>query len=121
MGTNDNIPGSFFTSTELFLNDLDFIDCLKEIHTNLIPTKLDSAQNLNVNAHTNSNILNNNVNSSTYTGVVYLSNHTLSDIELSLLSKGLTFVNTPPTTDIGILCEDLSKFHTSIKRKLAIV
>ena len=72
------------------------------------------------------NILNlNNCNfSNTITketqGVVNLSNKILSDSELSLLSKGLTFVDTPPPPDLGVLVEDLSKFHLSIRRKLAI-
>ena len=42
------------------------------------------------------------------------------DGELSLLQKGLTFVDTPPPPDLGVLCEDLNKFHLSIKRKLAL-
>ena len=32
----------------------------------------------------------------------------------------LTFVDTPPAPDLGILCEDFNKFHLSIKRKLAL-
>ena len=49
-----------------------------------------------------------------------LSDKILSDSELSLLSKGLSFVDTPPPPDLGILSKDLTKFHLSIKRKLAI-
>ena len=49
-----------------------------------------------------------------------LSDHTLTYTELSLLSKGLTFVNTPNTPDLGRIFEDLTKFHISIRRKLAI-
>ena len=48
-----------------------------------------------------------------------LSSHKLSDAELSLLSKGLTFVDTPPEPDLGILTEDLAKFHLGVKRHLA--
>ena len=54
--------------------------------------------NQNVNANVDSNPLNNS-EISTYTGVVNLSSHILTDGELSLLTKGLTFVNTPPTPD----------------------
>ena len=53
-------------------------------------------------------------------GVVNLSDKILSHAELSLLSKGLIFVDTPDPPDLGILSEDLSKFHLSIKRHLAI-
>ena len=66
------------------------------------------------------NKMNVNVNNVTYTGVVNLSDHNLSDGELCLLSKGLTFIDTPPPPDPGILAEDLSKFHLSIRRKLAL-
>ena len=36
------------------------------------------------------------------------------------MAKGLSFVNTPSSPDAGTLFEDLSKFHRSIKRKLAL-
>ena len=55
-----------------------------------------------------------------YSGVVNLSSYKLNDIELSLLSKGLTFVCTPGPPDMGVIFEDLEKFHRSIKRKIAI-
>ena len=60
------------------------------------------------------------MNNEIYTGVVNLSSHKLTNSELSLLSKGPTFVNTPSTRDMGLIFDDLNKFHTSIKRKLAI-
>ena len=66
----------------------------------------------------NSNLLNTKVENS-YTGVVNLSSRTLTEAELSLLSKGLNFVDTPPKPDMGCITEDLSKFHLSIKRHLA--
>ena len=55
-----------------------------------------------------------------YPGVVNLSDKVLDDAELSLLSKGLTFVDTPDSPDMGVLTEDLNKFHSSIKRHLAL-
>ena len=55
-----------------------------------------------------------------YPGVVNLSNKVLSEPELSLLSKGLTFVDTPDLPDMDVLSEDLDKFHLSIKRHLAL-
>ena len=36
-----------------------------------------------------------------------------------MLNKGLTFVDTPPQPDIGVLAEDLSKFHLGVKQNLA--
>ena len=54
-----------------------------------------------------------------YPGVFNLSDFTLSDGELSLLSKGLGFVDTPPPPDLGEIMEDINKFHLSIKRHLA--
>ena len=53
-------------------------------------------------------------------GVLNLSDKILFDSELSLLSKDLSFLDTPRPPDLGILCEDLTKFHLSIKQKLAI-
>ena len=55
-----------------------------------------------------------------YPGVVNLSDTILTDAEMSLLGKGLTFVDTPEQPDLGILAEDLNKFHLSIKRHLAL-
>ena len=80
---------------------------------------LNSATNLNENSNVTSDLDSNN-SSLTYTGVVNLSSHKLTDSKLSLLSKGLTYVNTPSTPDIGSIYEDLSKFHVSIKRKIAL-
>ena len=68
----------------------------------------------------NSNSDNNTEQLRGFSGVVNLSSYQLSDSELSLLSKGLTFVCTPGPPDMGTLFEDLEKFHRSIKRKLAI-
>ena len=38
-----------------------------------------------------------------YPGVVNLSDKVLTDSEMSLLSKGLTFVDTPDSPDMGII------------------
>ena len=70
-----------------------------------------------------SNVNNSNLSTSKvencYSGVVNLSSRTLTEAELSLLSKGLNFVDTPPKPDIGSITEDLSKFHLGVKRHLA--
>ena len=84
-----------------------------------MPSLLTNPLTLNYNSNVN-DILENNNSSSPYFGVINLSDHVLSDSELSLLSKGLTFVNTPSAPDRGLIFEDVSKFHTSIRRKLAI-
>ena len=55
-----------------------------------------------------------------YPGVVNLSDKILSNAELSLLSKGLTFVDTPDSPDMGVISEDLHKFHLGIKRFSAL-
>ena len=55
-----------------------------------------------------------------YPGVVNLSDKILSNAELSLLSKGLTFVDTPDSPDMGVISEDLHKFHLGIKRYSAL-
>ena len=62
----------------------------------------------------------NTEDSNIYSGVVNLSSYGLSDSELSLLLKGLTFVCTPGPPDTGILFADLEKFHRSIKRQIVI-
>ena len=98
MKGNTTTPCSMSPYSELFLNDIDFLDSLKEIHFNFIPLLFDSPLNSNVNANDNPM---NNSEASPYTGVVNLSSHTLTDGELSLLSKGLTFVKTPPKPHIG--------------------
>ena len=62
-------------------------------------------------------ILFNKLNSSQYTsGIVNLSNYTLQDAEISVLSKGLGFCPTPGTPDIGDIIQDLDSF----KRKTRI-
>ena len=48
-----------------------------------------------------------------YTGVVNLSNHTLSRNELSLLSHNLKFCPTPPIFDLGELKQDVDRFFRS--------
>ena len=52
--------------------------------------------------------------------VVNLSDKNLNDAELSLLSKGLTFVDTPDSPNMGVLTENLNKFHLSVNRHLAL-
>ena len=119
---NDNIisnqttdlPSSLFDNSSLFLNDIDFLKALKNLHFNYLPCLAKLNQNQIVDGEINTD------SSTTYTGVVNLSDHRLSDSEQSLLSKGLTFVHTPSSPDPGILSEDLSKFHRSLKRKLAL-
>ena len=103
------------TTSNLFLNDLDFLDALNLIYYEHLPYTTD----LYLSCNRNSNSLNTE-DLKSYSGVVNLSDHTLSDGELSLLSKDLTFVCTPGTPDMGVLYEDLEKFHRSIKRKIAI-
>ena len=83
---------------------------------NYLPYSTDHSNDCNQN----SNSLNNTDDLNSYSGVVNLSSYHLSDSELSLLSKGLTFACTPGPPDTGVIFEDLEKFHRSIKRKLAI-
>ena len=59
------------------------------------------------------NKLNNTENTS---GIVNLSNYTLQDVEISVLSKGLGFCPTPGAPDIGDIIQDLDSF----KRKTRI-
>ena len=66
----------------------------------------------------NSNPLNSKVDNC-FSGVINLSSRILTEAELSLLSKGLHFVDTPSRPDMGSIIEDLSKFNLSIKRHLA--
>ena len=103
---------------KLFLDDLDTLEALKQLHLDYIPCVLNQFSCMSANCNFNSGNLPSEP--STYSGVVNLSSYQLSDSELSLLSKGLTFVNTPNTPDMGVLFEDLQKFHTSLKRKLAL-
>ena len=102
----DTTPGlDFFT-------DPLFCEALFKVSLDLLPLMFNSSNYNNCNSDIKS--LN------CFSGVVNLSDHQLSDGELSLLQKGLTFVDTPPSPDLGVLCEDFSKFHLSIKRKLAL-
>ena len=78
----------------MFLDDIDFVDSLREVHTHFIPNMFQNPSNANSNAQADS-CMTNEIESAVYTGVVNLSSHKLTDNELSLLSKGLTFVNTP--------------------------
>ena len=98
--------------TRNWLLDTDFFDAFVNLNVNLLN---DIVASCNSN---NSNLGNKPVNC--YPGVVNLSDKILSESELSLLSKGLTFVDTPDLPDMGILSEDLDKFHLSIKRHLAL-
>ena len=52
-----------------------------------------------------------------YPGVVNLSDKSLAEAEMSLLSKSLTFVD---TSDMGIIAEDIRKFHLSAKQHLCL-
>ena len=97
---------------DIWFNEIDFFNVLLEVSCEFIPCLYNILNSNNCN-------FSNTVTKETQ-GVVNLSNKTLSDSELSLLSKGLTFVDTPPPPDLGVLVEDLSKFHLSIRRKLAI-
>ena len=59
----------------------------------------------------------NKLNNIEYTsGIVNLSKHTLTDPEISVLSKGLGFCPTPGAPDIGNIIQDLDSF----KRKTRI-
>ena len=64
--------------------------------------------------------LNSNCNNSNGTDslVVNLSDYTLNEHEISILSKGMKFCPTPGEPNFGALREDLDHFHTRIKRKL---
>ena len=97
---------------DLWFTDIDFVNVYCEKACDFIPCFYNTC-----NAN-NSNF--SNIASKTTQGVVNLSNRPLLDSELSLLSKGLTFVDTPSSPDLGIISEDINKFHLSIRRKLAI-
>ena len=113
---NSDLPYSLNDYADLFLNDLDFLEAMTTVHMNYLPYSTDHSNDCNQN----SNSLNNTDDLNSYSGVVNLSSYHLSDSELSLLSKGLTFVCTPESPNTGVIFEDLDKFHCSIKRKLAI-
>ena len=98
--------------TRNWLLDPDFFDAFVNFNVNLM-NDIISCCNLN---NSNSGIKPVNC----YLGVVNISDKVLSEPELSLLSKGLTFVDTPDSPYMGILSEDLDKFHLSIKRHLAL-
>ena len=97
---------------DLWFTDIDFVNVYCEKACGVIPCFYNTC-----NAN-NSNF--SNIASKTTQGVVNLSNRPLLDSELSLLSKGLTFVDTLSSPDLGIISEDINKFHLSIRRKLAI-
>ena len=62
-------------------------------------------------------ILFNKLNNSEYTsGIVNLSNYTLQNAEISVLSKGIAFCPTSGAPDIGDIMQDLDNF----KRKTRI-
>ena len=91
-----------FMDTDFHLSFVDFnVNLLRDIPTCTINTN-------------NSNVGVKSVNC--YSGVVNLSDKILNDAELSLLSKGLTFVDTPNSPDMGVLTENLNKFHLSVKK-----
>ena len=98
--------------TPNWLLDTDFFRAYVYFNVNLLCDITTCTVNTN-----NSNVGIKSVNC--YPGVVNLSDKILNDAELSLLSKGLTFVDTPDLPDMGILSEDLDKFHLSVKRHLA--
>lgn len=50
--------------------------------------------------------------------VVNLSSLKLSVAQSSLLSKGLSFCPTPGEPDMGVLKEDLDRFHMGLRRKV---
>ena len=95
-----------------FFTDPMFCEALLKVSLDLLPLMFDSRNSNNCNADIK--LLN------CFLGVVNLSDYQLDEGELSLLEKGQTFVDTPPPPDLGVLCTDLSKFHLSIKRKLAL-
>ena len=82
-------PSCDSENLDVLFQDEDFLSSIESIMLEFIPNFY---SHLNVNV--NNVILNTCV--STYRGVVNLSDHNLSDGELCLLSKGLTFVDTPP-------------------------
>ena len=45
-----------------------------------------------------------------------LSETILPEAEMSLLGKGLTFVDTPEQSNLGILAEDLNKFPSEYQK-----
>ena len=93
--------------------DRDFYQAFINLNVNLLCDITTCSFNIN-----NSNVGIKPVNC--YPGVVNLSDKILTDAEMSLLSKGLTFVDTPDLPDMGVLTEDLNKFHLSVKRHLAL-
>ena len=59
---------------------------------------------------------NNNNDSYSDCSVVNLSNHTLTQAQTSLFSKGLNFCPTPFETNLGTIRQDFDKFHRSLQR-----
>ena len=80
-----------------------FCEALLKVSIDLLPLLFNSNNYNNCNSEIKS--LN------CFSGVVNLSDIQLNDSEPSLLQKGLTFVDTPPSPDLGVLCEDFNKFH----------
>ena len=70
---------------------------------------------------TENNLLNlfNKLNDSEYiNGIVNLSSHTLTNTEISVLSKGLGFCPTPGAPDIGNIIHDLDAFKRRARFQL---
>ena len=64
------------------------------------------------------NTNNNSVDPKLDSFVVNLSSHTLSQDEITVLTRGLKFCPTPGEPNFGDLREDLNKFHTRLRRQL---
>ena len=61
----------------------------------------------------------NKLNNSEYTsGIVNLSNYSLTNTEISVLSKGLGFYPTPGAPDIGNIIQDLKDFKRKTRLQL---
>ena len=83
-----DIRHSVDTTKDLdFFSDPMFCEALFKVSIDLLPLMFDTNNNNNCNSDIKS--LN------CFSGVVNLSDHQLNDGELSLLQKGLTFVDTP--------------------------
>ena len=102
-----------FNHDHEWFSDQDFCAAYMDLCINVLPEMFDVFCNSN-----NSNTASKTINC--YPGVVNLSDTILTQAEMSLLAKGLTFVDTPHKPDLGTIAEDLNKFHLSIKRHLAL-
>jgi len=79
-----------------------------------------STLHLNLNNHNNStppSTSNHNLPAPTHHPVVNLSDHPLTQAQLSVLSKGLQFCPTPGEPDLGTLRDDLDHYHTQLRRR----